>query len=228
MEKPRTDELTLDQAYQAAFLWFDHKGEPPLEISEPVHGSVQLITESTFARVRWATSPADQASVLSAMRFATDDKRVAIFSASGFTTGAISVAETQGIALYALDSWGVAHAKTTHARSLAPKTPPDPPFAPPQPQESATDYWMSQTPAQAPSQHQEPEETQPAEPTVTNPDDWSECPTCGMTHFRTAKYCRDCGTHLRSGARHARDLSVADLDLTCETCGGTDIKLRGT
>ena len=26
MAKPPTNELTLDQAYQAAFLWFDHKG----------------------------------------------------------------------------------------------------------------------------------------------------------------------------------------------------------
>ena len=225
MPKPPTDELTLDQAYQAAFLWFDHKGEPPLEISEPVHGSVQLITETTFARVRWATSPADQASVLSAMRFATKDKRVAIFSASGFTTGAISVAETQGIALYALDSWGVAHAKTTHARSLAPETPPDPPFAPQRPEENAENFWTQQTQT---TKYQEPENTAPAEPIVVDPDDWSECSTCGMTHFRTAKYCRECGTHLASGVEHARDLSIVDLDLTCETCGGTDIKPSST
>lgn len=225
MAKTSTDELTLDQAYQAAFLWFDHKGEPPLEISEPVHGSVQLITETTFARVRWATSPADQASVLSAMRFAVKDKRVAIFSASGFTTGAISVAETQGIALYSFDSWGVAHAKTTHARALAPKTPPDPPFAPQQSEENRGDFWMQQTQS---TKYLEPESTEPAEPVVVDPDDWSECPTCGMTHFRTAKYCRECGTHLASGVTHARDLSIADLDLACETCGGTDIKLRST
>ncbi len=224
MPKVSTAELTLDQAYQATFLWFDHKGEPPLEISEPVHGSVQLITETTFARVRWATSPADQASILSAMRFAAKDKRLAIFSASGFTTGAISVAETQGIALYSFDSWGVAHAKTTHARSLAPETPPDPPFAPQQPEDNATDYWTSQTSPQ----NREPETTEPTEPVVVDPDDWSECPTCGMTHFRTAKYCRECGTHLVSGVKHAHELSTTDLGLTCETCGGTNIKQTRT
>lgn len=225
MAKPSSDKLTLDQAYQAAFLWFDHKGEPPLEISEPVHGSVQLITETTFARVRWATSPADQASVLSAMRFAVKDKRVAIFSASGFTHGAISVAETQGIALYSFDSWGVAHAETTHARSLAPDTEPDPPFAPHQTEEDGPDFWMSKTQA---TPYSGPVTTEPVEPVVVDPDDWSECPTCGITHFRTAKYCRECGTHLASGVRHAHELSIVDLDLTCKTCGGTDIQLRNT
>ncbi|KAA3638527.1 MAG: hypothetical protein DWP92_05985, partial [Armatimonadetes bacterium] len=189
MPEQRTDELTLDEAYQAAFLWFDHKGEPPLEISEPVHGSVQLITETTFARVRWATSPADQASILSVLRFAVEGKRVAIFSVSGFTPGAISVAETQGIALYAFDSWGVAHAKTTHARSLAPNTPPDPPFAPQQPKEEGEgDYWKQRAPTEP---HREPipqREPEPPrrEPEAIDPDDWFECSTCGMPHFRTA------------------------------------------
>lgn len=130
MAKPTSDQLTLDQAYQAAFLWFDHKGEPPIEITEPAHGSVQLITETIFARVRWATHRAGQASVLAVLKSATDGKRVALFSASGFTAGAIAVAESQGVALYSFDLFGTAHAMTTHARSLQPDTPPDPPFAP--------------------------------------------------------------------------------------------------
>lgn len=222
MAKASTDQLTLEQAYQAAFLWFDHKGEPPIEISEPVHGSIELITETTFARVRWATSPADQASVLSVMRFAVKDKRVAIFSASGFTHGAISVAETQGVALYSFDSWGVAHAETTHARSLAPATPPDPPFAPRAVEEEEDDFW-SQNPSSADS---DAAADQPAESVDVNPDDWSQCPTCGITHFRTAKYCRECGTHLASGTN---PLDAASLEgLVCKTCGGTDIELATT
>jgi hypothetical protein len=87
MAKSTADQLTLDQAYQATFLWFDHKGEPPIEITEPAHGSVQLVTETTFARVRWATNRAGQASVLAVLKSAPDDKTVAMFSASGYTTG---------------------------------------------------------------------------------------------------------------------------------------------
>jgi len=224
MAKENTNQLTLDEAYQAAFLWFDHKGEPPTEITEPAHGSVQLETETTLARVRWATSPADHSSILAMLRAAKDGKKLAVFSASGFTTGAISVAETQGIALYAFDATGVAHPETTHARSLAPATQPDPPFAPPpEADDGDDDFWTM--PTKPPVTEDEVEEEETAESGVVDSDDWTDCPTCGTTHFRNAKFCRECGTHLASGLKHLHTASAAEVGLVCRACGGTDIDL---
>jgi hypothetical protein len=221
MAKPSTSQLTLDEAYQATFLWFDHKGEPPIEITEPAHGSVQLETESTLARVRWADSEADHASVLGMLRIAKDGKRLAIFSASGFTTGAISVAETQGVALFAFDVLGVAHPLTTHARSLAPDPPPNPPFAPPVVEEEEEDFWAR--PSNPPVTEEDEEQGEELESTVVDPDDWVDCPTCGTTHFKSAQFCRECGTHLASGLRHLHGSTPAEVGLVCRTCGGTDI-----
>ncbi|MEZ5174806.1 MAG: hypothetical protein R2823_01185 [Acidimicrobiia bacterium] len=222
MAKASTDQLSLEEAYQAAFLWFDHKGEPPTNISEPAHGSVQLETEHTIARVRWSQTPAGQRAVLAILRTAVEHKKLAIFSASGFTPGAISVAETQGIALYSFDAWGVAHAETSHARSLAPATPPDPPFAPKQPErvgpaEIGIDFWSDRRPRPV-----EPEEST-SQAAGTNPDDWEECSNCGTTHFRTAQFCRDCGTHLLTGTRHIVGSEPSELGLRCRACGSDDI-----
>jgi hypothetical protein len=224
MAKPTSDQLTLDQAYQAAFLWFDHKGEPPIEITEPAHGSVQLITETTFARVRWATHRAGQASVLAVLKSATDHKSVAMFSASGFTTGAIAIAESQGVALYSFDSFGTAHPMTTHARSLQPDTQPDPPFAPEVETDEEDDIWATSIPSAR--LHDEGVEAvdENLDPQAVDPDDWTDCPSCGTTHFKNAKYCRECGTHLKSGVRHARDAEKSDHGLRCRTCGGNDIE----
>jgi hypothetical protein len=227
MAKESQNRLTLDEAYQAAFLWFDHKGEPPLEISEPAHGSIELTTETTLARVRMGDTPADQSSVLALLRVDPGDKRLAIFSTSGFTPGAISVAETQGIALYEFDQTGAALAKTTHARSLAPETAPEPPFRQSEP-ESVLDRWGDQQlPGQKAATSPPP---MPADVSATKPmtievedDEWSECPTCGTTHFKNARFCRSCGTDLVTGIPHGRALTTEGHTLICHTCGSFDI-----
>lgn len=227
MAKESQVRLTLDEAYQAAFLWFDHKGEPPLEISEPAHGSIELMTETTLARVRMGETPADQSSVLALLRVDPGDKRLAIFSTSGFTPGAISVAETQGIALYEFDLTGAAQAKTTHARTLAPPTPPDPPFRR-QDAETKDDRWGDQQlPGQRAGTSPPP---MPPDASATTPltidvddDEWSECPTCGTTHFKNARFCRSCGTDLIAGVPHGRTMSSDGQTLICKTCGSFDI-----
>lgn len=229
MAKEPMDRLTLDEAYQAAFLWFDHKGEPPLEISEPAHGSIELTTETTLARVRMGETPADQSSVLALLRADPGDKRLAIFSTSGFTPGAISVAETQGIALFEFDHTGAAQTKTTHARSLSPAVPPEPPFARKTAHEE-DDMWGSQ---QLPGQSATGAATPPPMPpdaSSTTPvslnvddDEWSECPTCGTTHFKNARFCRSCGTDLLTGIPHGRMVSTEGHTLMCRTCGSFDI-----
>jgi hypothetical protein len=216
--------LSLDQSYQAAFLWFDHKGESPTEITEPAHGSVQLVTDRTFARVRWSDKPVEQTSVLALLKAAPQDKRLVIFSASGFTTGAISVAESQGIALYSFDATGIAHPKTTRARSIRSADAQEPPFPPPEVEEEEDeDFWAQ------PSSH-EPEVVDSAAldalpPLDANPDDWTDCPKCGTTHFRTAVFCRSCGTHLASGQPHPHNSTATELGLRCRTCEGTDIAI---
>jgi hypothetical protein len=216
--------LTLDQSYQAAFLWFDHKGESPDDITEPAHGSVQLVTATTFARVRWSDKPVEQTSVLAFLLAAPDDKRLVIFSASGFTAGAVSVAESQGIALYSFDATGIAHAKTTHARSFAPDEAQEPPFPPPEvEEEDDADFWAQPKPKQ-------PEVTDSLQvadvPQIdANPDDWTDCPSCGTTHFKNARFCRSCGTHIETGVPHSRNATAAELGLKCRTCDGTDIAI---
>lgn len=278
--------LTLEEAYQAAFLWFDHKGEPPQDISEPAHGSIQVTTETTLARVRVGATPADQSSVLALLRADPGNKKLAIFSTTGFTPGAISVAETQGMALYELDSFGHALAKTTHARSLAPETDPPAPFAPEK--QDSDPAWADQrlpgqdrplpdTPPSPPGEadtgvaesersyvipppdHPTPADpapaigtpvASPAPPVPTTPasglapkaatpaadqapigselspsgeDDWAECPTCGTSHFRNARFCRSCGTNLITGRPHGHSVTTDGTELVCNTCGGTDI-----
>ena len=212
-------QLTLDQAYQAAFLWLDHIGDPPVEISEPAHGSVELITERAFVRVRSSEAPVEQSSVLALLRAAESGKRLVIFSPSGYSPGALSIAETQGIALYTLDSYGSALPETTHARAMAPEEMPDPPFAPSD--EADDDYWGGFTPSTTPAEP-EPQPDVPADTGIqATTTDWADCPTCGATHFHNARFCRECGTNLQVA-------SPVTQPTTQPPAGGTDAPVRGT
>ncbi len=218
------ERLTLDQAYQAAYLWLDHAGDPPLDISEPSHGSVELVTEKLFVRVRSSDGPVEQSSVLALLRAAEAGKKLLIFSPSGFSPGAISIAETQGIGLFTLDRFGRAIPETTHARSIAPDTEPDPPFISTEIEDPSDAFWNR------------PQPTISAAPVATTPEDdgigagtidWADCPSCGTTHHRNAKFCRECGRSLHTDAMHATPVAPAGLapKLRCKTCGSHDIEL---
>ena len=134
-------QLTLEQAHHAATLWLEHANDPPIEVRQPAHGTVELVTQRAFVRVRWSDARIDQASVLALLRAGTPGRRLVIFSTSGFSPGALSVAETQGIALYRFDETGRAHPETSHARSFAPDTEPDPPFPRPNDTEADDSFW---------------------------------------------------------------------------------------
>lgn len=223
-------QLSLDQAYQAAYLWLDAVGDPPLEISEPAHGAVELITEKAFVRVRSSDTPVEQSSVLALLRAAQSGKRLVIFSPSGFSPGATSIAETQGIALYTLDTTGRAVAETTHARSIAPETEPDPPFAPTA-VPTDDDYWSGFRATQT-TEQSEQKQTEGARAAST---DWTDCPSCGVTHYRNARFCRECGTNLVEHPAEVHEQASpqpvastpgpAGSGLRCRTCGGHDIEL---
>jgi ribosomal protein L40E len=229
MARQIQQQLSLDQAYQAAYLWLDHIGDPPIEISEPAHGSVELVTEQAFVRVRSSDTPVEQSSVLALLRAADSGKRLMIFSPSGFSPGARSIAQTQGIALFSLDPSGRAVAETTHARSMTPDSEPEPPFSP-ESQGSDDGFWsnLAANPSDNPETPQEIQAT-------TN--DWSDCPTCGATHYHNARFCRDCGTdlsgHHDTAVPHIEDAmdvpatpkTTTGNQLRCRTCGSHDIEL---
>lgn len=180
MQQYARPQLTLDQAYQAAFLWLDHIGEPPGTISEPADGVIELRTDKYLARIRWSRSPINQAAVLAILRVDDDPERRALFSATGYTPGAVSLADTQGVALFTIDATGNAISENAHASAIMPPTLPEPPFAP---HEMAT----VEPPAAA------------EQDTSYDLNDWIECPSCGTTHHKMANFCRTCGTNLQGG-----------------------------
>ena len=211
----RDSQLTLDQAYQAAYLWLDHAGYPPMDISEPAHGSVELRTAKAFVRVRSSEGPVEQSSVLALLRAADPGKKLLLFSPSGFSPGALSIAETQGIALFTLDSHGRAVPETTHARSVSPDTEADPPFAPDETDDE--DSFWSYTPPPSVIEDAEEEPEEESEGIDAGTADWSDCPACGTTHYRDANFCKECGTRMTAG------LTDEPAQMQCRTCGGHDI-----
>jgi hypothetical protein len=208
---PRDSQLTLDQAYQATYLWLDHAGDPPIDILEPAHGSVELHTAEAFVRVRSSQGPVEQSSVLALLRAAEAGKKLLLFSPSGFSPGALSIAETQGIALFTLDPHGRAIPETTHARTFSPETEPDPPFAP-DPVDEEESFW-SYTPPQLDEYAETDEEGIDA-----GTSDWSDCPACGSTHYRNARFCKACGTNLQTDTNEVR------AGMRCRNCGSNDIE----
>ncbi len=221
MGKATTKQLTLDEAYQATFLWLDHVGDPPVDISEPAHGSVELRTEKAFVRVRYSDGPVEQSSVLALLRAAETGKRLFLFSPSGFSPGALSIAETQGIALFSLNLHGRVIAETTHARALSPDTEPDPPFAPVVIEDEDDGYWTPDAqdggdePLNAEAEDDDSEVVEGIDATTT---DWSDCPSCGTTHYRNANFCKSCGTSLQP------EKAKSDLSPRCQDCGSHNIE----
>jgi len=229
----KDEQLTLDEAYQATFLWLDHAEDPPLDISEPSHGSVELVTERSFVRVRSSDGPVEQSSVLALLRAAEAGKKLLIFSPSGFSPGAISIAETQGIGLFTLDRIGRAIPETTHARAIAPPTEPDPPFAPTEQEDGDDAFWNR---PQAPVVEESSENFTVQDDGIgAGTFDWSDCPSCGTTHHRNAKFCRECGMNLQAGSTSPFDASpihatpvtqdAGEPKLRCKTCGSHNIEL---
>lgn len=214
MANPRNSQLTLDQAYQATYLWLDHAGDPPVDISEPAHGSVELHTDNAFVRVRSSEGPVEQSSVLALLRAADAGKKLLLFSPSGFSPGALSIAETQGIALFTLDSHGRAVPETTHARSITPPTQADPPFAPEDSEDEEASFW-SYTPPPALDEESEGD----GEGIDAGTNDWSDCPACGTTHYRNARFCKECGTRMQP------EKAADAVHMRCRTCGSHDVEV---
>lgn len=216
--------LDLDEAYTAVFLWLDHVGEAPSEITEPAHGVVELRSAGILARIRWSRSPIDQKAILALLRAVRDDEELLLFSVTGFTPGAITLADSQNVALLDLDPAGTVSAANVHARELVPVEPPPPPFA----DRKDRPRVPSRPDLQAP-------------PTSGRSGPWVDCPQCGTTlHWKTL-FCTRCGADLTgaaeraapggqpdSGPAAARTAPADPLDgatLRCRVCGSHDVEV---
>jgi hypothetical protein len=240
MQNYAQPQLTLDQAYEAAFFWLGHIDQPPAAISEPTDGVIEMKSNRLLARVRWGRSPINQAAVLAILRVPVEGQKRVVFSVTGFTPGAVSLADTQAVALFTFDEVGMARPENAHAIALVPGDPPEPPFAPHDQLED-----------------ERPETTQARQTAVTyDLTDWIECPTCSVSHHRAASFCRACGSKLGFdgtsepppvATHHAAQPPAAPLlggpasplvppgdttprtdrqtTLRCRTCGSHDIEL---
>lgn len=196
--------LTLDQAYQAAYLWMFHVGEPPTEIAERGAQSVELRSERITAFVRIPDRPLNQRTILAVLASEPDDRSRLIFSTAGFSPGAISIAEAQNIALFEFDGEGSAIPINGQAARLAPLEPPEPPFT-----RSHIDEDTVRTKA-----NRGRSEFPDAE--------WLDCPSCGTNQHVSLDACRICGADLEGAS--ATGGSRAHEVHQCLDCGSRNIE----
>lgn len=196
--------LTLDQAYQAAYLWMFHAGQPPVEIVERGAQGVELHSEETVALVRVPAHPLNQRTVLAVLATESDGRTRLIFSSAGFTAGAISIAEAQGIALFSLNFEGTALPENRPAASISHREEPPPPFAKEQNQVGLTlskEAWGS-------GEHAA--------------DEWVNCSGCGKNQHRTLDTCRICGASLSK--TEAPEESPDTIVYRCTDCGSLNVE----
>ncbi len=196
--------LTLDQAYQAAYLWMFHIGEPPTEIAERGSQSVELRSEGVVAFVRIPDRPLNQRTVLAVLATEPDDRSRLIFSTAGFTPGAISIAEAQGIALFELDAEGSAIPLNGRAVRLAPLEPPEPPFK----RSLATDELVLSKATWGRTEFPD--------------DEWVDCPGCGTNQHVSLDACRICGAALETAP--ATGGAHRDVVYRCLDCGSGNVE----
>lgn len=194
--------LTLDQAYQAAYLWMFHAGEPPVEIAERGTQSVELRSEGMAAFVRIPDHQLNQRTVLAVLASEPDHRARVIFSTAGFTPGAISIAEAQGIALYTLDIDGSAIPENGRAAELAPLEPAPPPFLEKRTEEESVITRGNWGRTELPD------------------EEWVDCPSCGTNQHRSLDVCRVCGNQLAAAIAEAGTKVI----YRCVDCGSRNVE----
>ncbi len=194
-------ELTLEQAYEASYLWLFHIDQPPTEVIEKPPEMVEMYSEDLVSWVR-AGQEVTQNSILALLQLEGERKK-AIFSATGFSTGAVSVSESHGVALFALGPNGSVAAETAHAAVMMPREGPPPPFAvdeDPDALAGSPGAWGT---------------------TSFDNSVWVDCPECGTNQHVSLDSCRVCGTSLVK-----QELApIEDLDYKCRVCGSHDIEV---
>lgn len=194
-------ELTLEQAYEASYLWLFHIDQPPTEVIEKPPEMVEMYSEDLVSWVR-AGQEITQNSILALLQLEGERKK-AIFSAAGFSTGAVSVSESHGVALFALGPDGSVAAETGHAAVMMPREGPPPPFAvdeDPDALAGSPGAWGT---------------------TSFDNSVWVDCPECGTNQHVSLDSCRVCGTSLVK-----QELApIEDPDYKCRVCGSHDIEV---
>lgn len=200
MAGARPTRLTLEQAYEAAYLWLFHIDQPPTEVVENPPEMVELYSEELISWVR-ATAEVPQKAILAMLQL-DDERKKAIFSVAGFSTGAVSISESHGVALFSLRADGSVQAETGHAIMMMPNQSPPAPFALP-PEEEGTNTSKAWG---------------------TNKFDsnvWIDCPECGTNQHASLDTCRVCGTRLVPDRRSP----LSEPVYTCQNCGSHDIEV---
>jgi len=234
--------LSLDEAYEAAFVWLDAFGELPSSITEPAANVIEMRGESVLARIRWSETPVAQGAVLALLRAADEPARLILFSPSGFSAGARTLAESQGVALFRLDADGRAVAVNSFAELLQPDDVPAP-FAPKTAADPAPPPTVTAPRRPAAGESPAPPMAALLPPPVEEPGDLRleprralgtdatperiACPECGFSHGPTARFCTRCGADLRASSNPAPSTPprAAAPTLRCRTCGSHDIEL---
>lgn len=164
--------------------WLTHAGHTPRAIEEPADGIVELIGATFHARIRIDASPLTQGAVLAHIRSVKDpsDVKLLLFSATGFTTGAMTFGDGQGIALFDLTEDGDVVPRNTHARVVMPAEELAPAFTVPLVEDDSV-------------ADEEDDEAALQTPETIN---WRDCPRCGATHHPRANFCGACGADLNS------------------------------
>ncbi len=201
MHPAAPSKLSLEQAYEAAYLWLFHIDQAPTRVVEKPPEMVELYSEELVIWVR-AGVEVPQRAILAFLQL-DDERKKVIISATGYSPGAISISESQGVALFTLQADGSVQAETGHAITMMPTETPPAPFAIPleEDEEAVTSAsWGT---------------------TKFDRDVWVECPECGTNQHVSLKSCRTCGTKL----------VVDPVILTpgpkyeCRVCGSHDIEV---
>lgn len=239
--KPQTQpRLSLTEAYHATQRWLDHIGLRTVNIKEPADGVVELRSNTHVARIRINSGPVSQGAVLALLRASQEDGLTPLlFSATGFSNGAIGFGASQNIGLFDLDEEGDILPMNTVANQLMPDEPLEPAFATPieaVEAEAPISYF------EVPAMEDELEEAEVPEGSESEAG-WRTCPRCGQTHHPSTRMCASCGMDLtvRSGGqllgpkgqpavpRRAPGPSNTPRPvgptLQCRTCGSHDIEL---
>jgi ribosomal protein L37E len=199
--------MSLDHAYEAVQDWLERTDVRVQRALEPVDGVIEFWAGNAVGRIKWSRTVLTQGAILALLRAedsAGDERprQPLLFSLTGYTPGAIAVANSQDVALFSVDRRGdVIPVNDTAVRM-------DP--GPPQPQpELESPSWAVRPEPEAP---------------------WITCARCRTTLHPDANFCAACGTDLNAPAPAASGDPVpaptpGTPHLRCRTCGSHDVEL---
>lgn len=201
MRPAAPSKLTLEQAYEASYLWLFHIDQAPNQVDEQPPEMVELISDELVTWVR-AGVEVTQKGILAFLQVDAEDRKKAIISAAGYSPGAISIGESQGVALFSLGADGSVRPETGHAIMMMPAEAPPAPFSIPL--------------------ESDPNDARPTWGTTKFDEDvWVDCPGCGTNQHISLKSCRVCGTKLEGES--ANGAASTEVVYECRMCGSHDI-----